>query len=168
MKEQKTGVREALQALYDSNPEQYTASTVFRAAESADEGSAYYALRSSFEWDKDKCYLEHNLNLARKLIKVTLIDAGNGPEQVAHVPCTVTIEDRTSNEGTYHPHSVLVEQPDFFRLALQEAEKRLNAARREVQELYEAAGDKPAKVRRVIERASESMDKASAALVELH
>ena len=101
---------------------------------------------SSFEWDDKKAGSEYRLIQARKYIRVVTIEVAEQQERLIHVPSIARSHEDTG-EGKYVPKSVLVERPDEFERALDAAIAKLNAARRAVDDLRDAAEKDPTKDR---------------------
>lgn len=155
-------VRSELQRLY-SRDKELKPSAVVEAAKV--KGSP---LHGCFEWDNGKAAHEFRLQQARKLIRVTvtLIDGGSARDPYVHVP-----SESATQEGAYHPLSVVVENTDWFARAYAEAATKLKAAAESLQELKRAAesSETPDRERMAkIALAISAMQAANAAVQALH
>jgi hypothetical protein len=133
----KSGVKQVLQELYDRHGMTEAAALV-EAATPKDSPA-----HAGFEWDNKKASHEYRLIQARQWIRrVTVVKDGQ-EQRLIHVPRVAAAaaedDDDESREGHYQVRSVLVQRPDEYERALVEAESKFEAARRAVNELYEAA-----------------------------
>ena len=126
-------VQTAMQALYNRNNGEVTASLVLKAAT-----NKRSALHCKFEWDDTKAGNEYRLEQARRLIRVVLIYEDEKPTRLIHVPSIERIE---SSEGVYKAASVIIQSKTDFQLALEAALTRLQSAQRAVDDLRSAAAD---------------------------
>lgn len=130
----KQGVQQVAQALYEEHGK-VTARQLVDAAR-PEESPAH----AGFEWDDTKAAEEYRLNQGRRWLRITLIrrDEDSEPEPLINVPPIMT-KDSEARDGEYQVLSVLVERPDEFQRALEQAQSKLSAARRAIEELYRAA-----------------------------
>ena len=96
-----------------------------------------------FEWDREKCFVEHNLAIARRIIRITPYQDTDGRfVKFANVPQTVeaTIIEKREDmdmEGRYVPASVLVENDGSdLEAALAGVLRRLHGVETEISEFY--------------------------------
>lgn len=96
-----------------------------------------------FEWDREKCFLEHNLAIARRAIRITIHQDTDGRfSKFANVPQTIEVtiiekrEDMDS-EGRYVPTSVLVAKDDAdLKASVAGLLRRLRGVETELSEFY--------------------------------
>lgn len=139
------GVQQVAQDLYEKHGK-LVASELVKAATPKDSPA-----HPGFEWDNKKAGHEYRLWQARGWFRRIEIRAEPDaePERPINVPkvfSQTTIEQacpedeaEPSREGEYQLKSVLVQRPDEFARALDQAQAKLTAAKRALDELYEAA-----------------------------
>ena len=118
-----------------------------------------------FEWDDFKAAEQYRIDQARHLIRSVEVIQPTG-EQVkswVHVPKV------GGGEGAYHPPEVVVAKPDYFALAISEAQARLKQAEESVRQLEKHAnGDDNAEQLAKIAIAMQALHTAGAAVSALH
>jgi hypothetical protein len=132
----KQGVQQVAQSLYEKHgrllPSALVAAAQPRTSPAHD----------GFEWDNKKAGHEYRLWQARgwfRRIEIRIEPAGQ-PERLINVPRIVRVEaEADSREGEYQIPSVLIKRPDEFQRALDQAQGKLAAAKRAMDELYAAA-----------------------------
>jgi hypothetical protein len=130
----KQGVQQVAQDLYEKHGK-LTPSMLVEAAKPKDSPA-----HGGFEWDDKKAGREYRLWQARgwyKRIQI-LREAASEPEPLVNVP-RVLAQDDDRREGEYQVLSVVVERPDEFSRALEQAQAKLAAAKRAIDELLRAA-----------------------------
>jgi len=131
----KDAVQTAMQALYNRNNGEVTASLVLKAAT-----NKRNALHCKFEWDDSKASHQYRLEQARRLIRIVKVVPADSdePERLIHVP---RIEGGETQEGVYKTASVIIQSKSEFQVALESALNRLRSAQSAVDELRSAAAD---------------------------
>lgn len=124
-------------------------------------------LHDRFEWDDSKAGHEYRLDQARKLIRVARVVVGDRPSTLVHV-AKVENADADGKEGYYKPVSVIIENMSEYTIALESALIRLQAAKREVEELERVAKDSEEDVLARIAVAMKALSTAETALQPLH
>ena len=117
-------VQEELQRLYEANGE-LTAEGVVKEAK-----KKRSPLHGQFEWDDTKAGHKYRLVQARTLIRSVKIEVNGERQKLIHVPVEVG-----TREGRYVAPDVLIEHEDEYELAMEAAQKDLDAAIRRVAEL---------------------------------
>ncbi len=131
----KEGVQEVAQSLYEKHGK-CTPSALVQAAKPKDSPA-----HAGFEWNDKQAGHEYRLWQARGWFKRIQIrrEPDAEPERLINVPRVVTEAEPDAREGEYQVLSVVVERPDEFQRALEQAQAKLSAARRAIEELYRAA-----------------------------
>ena len=104
-------------------------------------------IHNAFEWDNTKAGHEFRLIQARTWIRKVRIIIEDRVERLVHVPRIVfeDVDYQDSNEGYYKPISIVVQEQDEFKAALNSAKASLNSARSAYEDLKRAAREsKPA------------------------
>lgn len=135
----KTKVQQVCQEIYDRDGKIETRALV-NAARPKDSPA-----HDGFTWENRIAAERYREIEARKWIRVVVIrsEQDQKPERVVHVP-KVTLESdgetvAATREGHYQVPSVLIERPDEFARALNQAQIKLEAAKRAVDDLLKAA-----------------------------
>lgn len=151
------GVKQVIQELYDQHGKVQPSALVEAAR--PEESPAHDA----FEWNNDKAGDEYRLIQARQLIRIVRVEYAGAQERLIHVPSIA------SGEGEYLPKSVLINRPDEFERALNAAISKLQAARRAVEDLRDAAERDPTKARAaMVAQVSRGLEIMQAALHTTH
>ena len=135
----KAKVQQVCQELYDRNGKVETRALVDAARPKTSPA------HEGFTWDNRAAAERYREIEARKWIRVSFIktDAAAEPERLIHVPKVITEpaneEEPESREGHYQVASVLIERPDEFARALNQAQIKLDAAKRAVDDLLKIA-----------------------------
>ena len=133
----KQGVQQVAQELYDKHGK-LTPSLLVEAAKPKNSPA-----HDGFEWDDKKAGAEYRLWQGRGWCRRVELrpEPSAEPERPVSVPHVVQEGDdeNESREGEYQLPSVLIQRPDEFARALQQAQAKFTAARRALDELYTAA-----------------------------
>ena len=133
----KQGVQQVAQELYEKHGK-LTPSALVDAAKPKDSPA-----HDGFEWSDKKAGHEYRLWQARGWFRRIEIrsEPEAAPERPINVPRIVQADDAQddSREGEYQLPSVLIQRPDEFARALEQAQGKFTAARRALDELYTAA-----------------------------
>jgi hypothetical protein len=136
----KARVQQVCQDIYDRDGKVETRSLI-KAARPKDSPA-----HDGFTWDNRTAADRYREIEARKWIRVVLIhrEPESEPERLINVPRIViesadTPPDSETREGHYQVASVLIERPDEFARALNQAQIKLDAAKRAVDDLLKAA-----------------------------
>jgi hypothetical protein len=100
-----------------------TTESVVEEARSADS-----PLHPAFEWDDPRAAHQYRLDQARHLIRALVVIPDNGQPPVQ-------IYVHVSDVGRYEPTHLLVQQPDRWRLAYEDAQRDLQSAARKIRAL---------------------------------
>lgn len=120
-------------------------------------------LHPLFEWDDGKAAEQWRLHRARNLIRAVRVIKVDGAEEILfHVPKI------TKGPGAYKIGSALVGSLSDFELALEEASKKLAAAKQAVQDLRDLVDQAEDDRLAMILLAVESMQTAQSALARVH
>jgi hypothetical protein len=135
----KAKVQQVCQDIYDRDGKVETKALV-NAARPKDSPA-----HDGFTWDNRAAAERYREIEARKWIRVAFIrpEPEAAPERLIHVP-KITVEsadtaEAETREGHYQVASVLIERPDEFARALNQAQIKLEAAKRAVDDLLKAA-----------------------------
>ena len=150
-------ITQAIQSIYDRNGK-VVPTIVIKEAQNTSS-----PLHNQFEWDNSKAAHSYRLVQARTLIrKVKIVTTDNQePERLVHIP-------EKTGEGEYKPLSAIVKSKTEFELALDESLKRLQSARRSVDELQNAAEESNDDTLSKIMLACEALSTANEALRSVH
>lgn len=101
-------------------------------------------IHSAFEWNDKKAAEQYRLIRARNWIRTVRVTYEERETRLIHVPPIrqAVVSDNEMHprgEGAYKPAVRIIEKPDEFQRALDEAVQRLHAARRAVDELKRVA-----------------------------
>lgn len=122
-------------------------------------------LHHHFEWDDSVAANEHRLWQARQLIARARIIVLDQKEEFVNVPRVAN--EGEGKEGYYKPISVVVKDVDEFTLAWDAAQKRLEAARKELHELERVAGKTSGKKKDTLARVKLALKAVDSACVAL-
>jgi hypothetical protein len=161
----KLGVQQVAQTLYDKHG-RVVPSELVDAAKPKDSPA-----HDGFEWDNKKAGDKYRLYQARNWCrKIEIrVESCAQPERLINVPRIIQANDEDSREGEYQLPSVLIQRPDEFQRAMEQAQIKVAAAKRALDELYNAAertnrNDQAA----VIAQMARATDLWSSALSALH
>ena len=135
----KAKVQQVCQEIYDRDGKVETRALV-NAARPKDSPA-----HDGFTWENRVAAERYREIEARKWIRVSFIrpEPEAAPEQLIHVPKIIVepanVDEPESREGHYQVASVLIERPDEFARALNQAQIKLEAAKRAVDDLLKAA-----------------------------
>ena len=135
----KAKVQQVCQEIYDRDGKVETRALV-NAARPKDSPA-----HAGFTWENRVAAERYREIEARKWIRVAFIkpEPESEPERLIHVPRIViepaNADESESREGHYQVASVLIERPDEFARALNQAQIKLEAAKRAVDDLLKAA-----------------------------
>lgn len=159
----KAGVTEVVQKLYDTHGEVRASSLVEAARPKTSPAHA------GFEWDQKKAAYQYNLYEARQWIRVVeILPAEDKPkERLVNVPEVSAEAD--SQEGSYLPMSVVVEDVDAYERARQELVSKIASIAhtvRELDRLARARGSEDAAA--ILSQLSRGLDLVQEAVSALH
>lgn len=123
------------------------------------------ALHPAFEWNDAIAAEEWRMHTARNLIRS--VHVINEHQE----PASVYVNVQTESSGReYQPVEVVVNRPDLYGMAVYEAQQRINAARKALDDLVSAAGasDIESKKLAAIHIAMQALATASGAVEALH
>lgn len=133
----KQGVQQVAQELYEKHGK-LTPSALVDAAKPKDSPA-----HCGFEWNDKKAGHEYRLWQARGWFRRIEIrtEPDAEPERLINVPKIVIAkaDEEEGREGEYQLPSVLIQRPDEFARALDQAQAKFTAARRALDELYAVA-----------------------------
>lgn len=124
-------------------------------------------LHNLFEWDDSAAAHEYRLIQARKIIRSANVRIEDAGDKIVHVPVEKS-EKKSGKEGKYKKVEVVVKNVSDFELALKEVFKRLNAAKRALDELQGAAAEERPEDAATIGIALEALMTANAAIAKIH
>jgi len=120
-------------------------------------------LNSLFEWDDAKASHEYRLSQARSIIRRANVSIVDTEDKLVHVPIQTG-----KGEGEYKPVKVVVEVLSEYKVAMEEAVKRLSAAQRAVDLLHEVAQRDSPDSAAILGLAVQSLQAATTAIKQLH
>lgn len=131
----KQGVQQVAQTLYEQHGELYPSALVEAARPK--ESPAH----EGFEWNDKRAGHEYRLYQARSWLRkiVIQVEPNTQPERLVNVPRIVSHDGKDTREGGYQVLSVVVERPDEFERALNQAQVKMASAKQAVDELYAVA-----------------------------
>ena len=135
----KTKIQSVCQSLYDTHGKVETSALVDAARPKTSPA------HEGFTWDNRAAADRYREIEARKWIRVSYIktDESAQPERLINVPKVITepadTDKQETREGHYQVASVLINRPDEFARALNQAQIKLDAAKRAVDDLLKAA-----------------------------
>jgi len=133
----KLGVQQVAQTLYDKYGK-VVPSELVDAAKPKDSPA-----HDGFEWDNKKAGDKYRLHQARNWCrKIEIrVESCAQPERLVNVPRIIQANaiNEDSHEGEYQLPSVLIQRPDEFQRAMEQAQIKVAAAKRALDELYNAA-----------------------------
>jgi hypothetical protein len=122
-------------------------------------------LHPAFEWNDAIAAEEWRLHTARHLIRSVQVITSDNQKESIYVSVVTEQKDRQ-----YQPLAVVAKSPDLYAEAVYEAQQRIKAAKKALDDLERAAehsGMKGAQ-RNAIKAASEAIENASKAVEDLH
>jgi len=96
-------------------------------------------LHPAFEWDDERAGELYREVQARKLIKLVDVISTDQLGETKKTTAFVHIPDEKERAGSYHPMSVIVNQPDKFIIALSVLQGRVDLAKSALEDLKSAA-----------------------------
>ena len=96
-------------------------------------------LHPAFEWDDERAGELYREVQARNLIKLVDVISTDKLGKTKKTTAFVHIPDEKKRAGSYHPMSVIVNQPDKFIIALSVLQSRVDLAKSALEDLKSAA-----------------------------
>jgi hypothetical protein len=152
----KKSVAEKLKAMLSADGNLTTAKVL---AEAGDEKSP---LHSEFQWNDDKAAIKYRQIQARNLIKRYNVVIEKPEEKLVHIP-NVSV-----GPGQYKPAHAIVKVLSEFERAMDEAQKKLNAAKKSVEALEAAVQGHDDSTTTLLALAMKGLNTASDAIQRVH